>query len=82
LLRLAGLLLFPVLLRAGSLTIEISVSCDSTTLNASSGSLFCQTPVVPGEGIAFASAQANFGQFGDVLVCYGCKLYTIGGRHV
>jgi hypothetical protein len=62
------------------LTIAISVTCESTTLNASSGSLSCNTPIVAGEAEAFASAHADFGPsgFAEVDTDANCGLSAEG----
>jgi hypothetical protein len=51
LLRIAGLLFVPVLLHAGFLSIRLSVTCGTTTITASSGSITCFGPA---EGFAQA----------------------------
>jgi len=58
-LRLAGLLFVPVLLHAGFLNVQLSATCGTTTVTASSGSATCSGP---GEGMA--RAEGNFGEFG------------------
>jgi hypothetical protein len=52
-LRIALLLLIPVYLHAGFLNIQLSATCDTTTITASSGSAICYGP---GQGMSRAEA--------------------------